>query len=254
MPRDVVLRPEQRGSLAVYPADNLRALGIDVFVTDRFNGTSSSPYDSLNLGDHVGDDVSRVRENRALVARAAGVDPDHFVTVRQVHGVGVLEAAEVSAQSEADALVTDSRDLAIAVLVADCVPIALVDTASRRVAVVHAGWRGLRDGVIGRALERLSARDTHVFVGPSISREKYQVGPEVAQHFVTVEGALLADGPDHSRLDLRLVALHQLVGAGVVDDHVVLSRDVTDGGEVFFSDRAQRPCGRFAIVARWAVA
>jgi YfiH family protein len=254
MPRDVVLRPEQRGSLAVYPADNLRALGVDVFVTDRFNGTSSSPYDSLNLGDHVGDDVSRVRENRALVARAAGVDPDHFVTVRQVHGIGVLEAAAVSAQSEADALVTDSRDLAIAVLVADCVPIALVDTASRRVAVVHAGWRGLRDGVIGRALERLSARDTHVFVGPSISREKYQVGPEVAQHFVTVEGALLADGPDHSRLDLRLVALHQLVGAGVVDDHVVLSRDVTDGGEVFFSDRAQRPCGRFAIVARWAVA
>ncbi|MGB8179486.1 MAG: polyphenol oxidase family protein [Acidimicrobiales bacterium] len=254
MPRDVVLRPEQRGSLTVYPADNLRALGVDVFVTDRFNGTSSSPYDSLNLGDHVGDDVGRVRENRALVARAAGVDPNHFVTVRQVHGVGVLEAAEVSAQSEADALVTDSHDLAIAVLVADCVPIALVDTASRRVAVVHAGWRGLRDGVIGRALERLSARDTHVFVGPSISSEKYQVGPEVAQHFVSVEGALLADGPDHSRLDLRLVALRQLVGAGVVDDQVVLSRDVTDGGEVFYSDRAQRPCGRFSIVARWAVA
>jgi polyphenol oxidase len=253
MPRDVTLRVERRDTLTVHPADNLRALGVDVFVTDRFNGLSVPPYDSLNLGDHVGDDAARVRENRVLVTRAAGVDLDHFVTVRQVHGANVLEGTN-AAGSEGDALVTDSTTIALAILVADCVPLALVDTSSQRIGVVHAGWRGLQAGVISRTLATFDATTTHVFIGPSISKESYQVGPEVAQHFASVEGALVADGGDRSRLDLRAVAVRQLIDAGVGDDHIVVSRDVTDGGGVFYSDRAQRPCGRFAIVARRAVA
>jgi polyphenol oxidase len=253
MPRDVTLRVERRDTLTVYPAENLQALGVDVFVTDRFNGVSASPYDSLNLGDHVGDDAARVQENRLLVARAAGVDLDHFVTVRQVHGANVREA-ENAAAAAADALVTDSPEFALAILVADCVPLALVDTSSQHVGVVHAGWRGLQAEVIARALATFDARTTHVFIGPSISKESYQVGPEVAQYFASVEGALIADGGDRSRLDLRAVALRQLVDAGVGGDRIVVSRDVTDGGGVFYSDRAQRPCGRFAIVARRAVA
>jgi hypothetical protein len=208
----------------------------------------------LNLGDHVGDDENSVRENRALVARAAGVDSDHFITVRQVHGATVLDGALATSASEADALFTDTSDLALAVLVADCVPLALADTTSGRVALVHAGWRGLHAGVIARALESFDVRATHAFVGPSISKERYQVGPEVAQRFMSVEDAVTADGGDRSRLDLRLIATCQLLDAGVDADRIELSRDVTDGGEVFFSDRAQRPCGRFALVARRAVA
>jgi YfiH family protein len=236
--------------LTVYPAENLAELGVDVFVTDRFNGASAGPYDSLNLGDHVGDDDEAVRENRSLVARAAGVDPDQFVTVRQVHGAEVLDAGSVTGASEADALVTVSSELALAILVADCLPLALVDATSRRVALVHAGWRGLSVGVIARALQGFESRSTHAFLGPSISQERYQVGPEVARHFTGFEGALVPDKGDRSRLDIRLVATRQLLDAGVRDEHIVRSRDVTDGGEVFFSDRAQRPCGRFAIVAR----
>jgi hypothetical protein len=240
--------------LTVYPAANLVEIGVDVFVTDRFNGVSAGPYESLNLGDHVGDDEERVRENRALVAHAAGVDADHLVTVRQVHGSTVLDGASVTDVSEGDALVTDSTELALAILVADCVPLALVDASSGRVALVHAGWRGLEVGIIARTLEGFNARATHAFVGPSISKERYQVGPDVARFFTGVEGALTPDGGDRSRLDLRLVATRQLVEAGVADDHIVRSRDVTDGGETFFSDRAQRPCGRFAIVAKRVVA
>jgi YfiH family protein len=254
VPRDLTLVAQQRDTLTVYPAATLAELGVDVFVTDRFNGVSVGPYESLNLGDHVGDDEDHVRENRALVARAAGVDLEHFVTVRQVHGATVLEGASVTNASEGDALVTDSTDLALAILVADCVPLALVDPSSGRVALVHAGWRGLEIGVIARTLDGFNARATHAFVGPSISKERYQVGPEVARYFTNVEGALSADGGDRSRLDLRLVATHQLLDAGVSDDHIERSRVVTDGGEVFFSDRAQRPCGRFALVARRAVA
>jgi YfiH family protein len=254
MPRDVALLAHQRGPLTVYPVATLTELGLDVFVTDRFNGVSKGPYESLNLGDHVGDDEDSVRENRALVARAASVEPERLVTVRQVHGTTVLDGASVTNVSEADALVTETSDLALAILVADCVPIALADTSSGRVALVHAGWRGLQGGVIARALEGFSPSTTHAFIGPSISKERYQVGPEVAQHFASVEGAVSADGGDRSRLDLRLVATHQLRHAGVEDDHIERSLDVTDGGEIFYSDRAQRPCGRFAIVARRAVA
>jgi hypothetical protein len=254
MPREVTLVAQQREALTVYPALTLAELGVDVFVTDRFNGVSAGPYESLNLGDHVGDDENSVRENRALVARAAGVDTDHFVTARQVHGATVLDGAQVTHASEADALFINTPDLALAILVADCVPLALVDTSTGRVAVVHAGWRGLQVGVIARTLEGFDARATHAFVGPSISKERYQVGPEVAQHFTGVEDAVTADGGDRSRLDLRLIATRQLLDAGVDADRIELSRDVTDGGEVFFSDRAQRPCGRFALVARRAVA
>jgi polyphenol oxidase len=254
MPRDVTLSAQQRATLTVCPSDDLAELGVDVFVTDRFNGKSVGPYNSLNLGDHVGDDEEHVRTNRALVARAAGVDDEHFVTVRQVHGANVLDGASVNDVSEADALVTDSSELALAILVADCVPLALVDETSGRVALVHAGWRGLQVGVIARTLEGFDARTTHAFIGPSISKERYQVGPDVARYFTGVEGALTPDGGDRSRLDLRLIATRQLLDAGVADDHIVRSRDVTDGGEIFFSDRAQRPCGRFAIVAKRVVA
>lgn len=250
----VALVAQQRGELTVYAAPNLSVIGVDAFVTDRFGGVSTGPYNSLNLGEHVGDREDHVRENRMRVASAAGVDLERFVTVRQVHADRVLDAAHASRDDEADALVSDDPSLAIAMMVADCVPLVLADDSSGRVAVVHAGWRGLAAGVIARALDALSPVDTRVFIGPSISQEGYQVGPEVAGAFAHIEGALLADGADRSRLDLRLVATRQLLDAGVKEDRIALSRQVTDGGAVFFSDRAQRPCGRFSVVARRAVA
>jgi YfiH family protein len=251
VPSDVVLHAERRGSLTVYPVENARVLGVDAFVTDRFGGVSSPPYDTLNLGDHVGDSLDDMRENRERVATAVGVDVARLVTVKQVHGAHVLEASSVTPSSEADALIDDDGELALAILVADCLPPLLVDASSKRFALVHAGWRGLESGVIARSLSHFNdAATVHAFVGPSISSEAYQVGPEVAEHFTDVEGALSPDGGDRSRLDLRLVATHQLSKAGVRDDFIVRSQQVTDGGEVFFSDRARRPCGRFALVAK----
>jgi len=254
VPSDVVLSAEQRGSLTVYPVESVRAFGVDAFVTDRFGGASSSPYDTLNLGDHVGDRLEDVSENRRRVAIAVGVDVTRLVTVRQVHGADVLDASSVTPSSEADALISDDRDdVALAILVADCVPLLLVDASSNRFALVHAGWRGLRRGVLAEALRHFDdATTVHVFLGPSISRESYQVGPEVAEHFHDVPGALVADGGDRSRLDLRHVATRQLTHSGVRDEFIVRSQQVTDGGEIFFSDRAARPCGRFALVAKWA--
>jgi YfiH family protein len=253
VPAEITLTTEARGVLSVHPIESVLEFGVDAFVTDRFNGVSVGPYDSLNLGDHVGDDDEAVRENWRRVADAIGVSLDDLVTVHQVHGTTVLEAREAGRHRDADAIVSDDSDLALAIVVADCLPLLLVDGSSKSFAVVHAGWRGLAHGVIGRALERFrDTRTVRAFLGPSISLDGYQVGPEVAQYFTAVPSAVVADVGDRSRLDLRRVATTQLLHAGVPVDRVVRSRDVTDGGEVFFSDRAQRPCGRFALVAKRA--
>jgi YfiH family protein len=251
MSNDVTLRAEPRGELTVYPIERARALGVDAFVTDRFGGVSVEPFHSLNLAYHVDDNPGAVSENRRRVAEVIGVEATKLVTVSQTHGTTVLDAARATPSSESDALTYERDDLALVMLVADCLPLLLVDSSSRRFSVVHAGWRGLEAGVIEAAVRQFSHPESvYAFIGPSISMEAYQVGPEVAVHFQHVPDAVWPDGGDRSRLDLRRVATHQLLAAGITEESVEHSTQVTDGGEVFFSDRAHRPCGRFALVAR----
>lgn len=243
------LRAEAVDGVTLHAFGEATPLGFAVMVSDRFGGVSTSSYASLNLGLHVGDDVDAVQQNRERLERAVG---QPLRLARQVHGRTVLAAHDVTSDSEADGLVTDEND-ALAVLVADCVPLALVHPSTQRFAVVHAGWRGLVAGVIAEAVQRVGHPDElHAFMGPSISGDAYQVGPEVAEAFRQIDHAVRPDGGDRSRLDLRRVAEAQLTSLGLVDDHIYVSREVTDGGDTFFSDRAQRPCGRFALIAKRA--
>jgi YfiH family protein len=255
MPSEVTLTPKVHGSLSVYPIEFARHFGVSAFVTDRFGGVSTGAYESLNLGDHVDDDPEHVTENRRRVADAITVDPSRLIIVHQNHGTDVVTANEATPDSAGDIIVDFGDEFAIAVLVADCVPLLLVDENSPTLAVVHAGWRGLESGVIANALRNFEHHaSVHVFIGPCISGEAYQVGPDVANYFTTVEGALTPDGTDRSRLDLRQVAISQLLFNGVTDGHIVVSTQTTDGGETFFSDRATRPCGRFGLVAKRVIA
>jgi YfiH family protein len=255
VPVEVTLTPSRHGVLNVYPVEFARHFGVRAFVTDRSGGVSGAPYDSLNLGDHVGDDPGHVLENRARVADAIGVSPERLIIVNQVHGRDVVNANEASAESSGDVIVDFGDGFAIAVLVADCLPVLLVDEDSPTLAVVHAGWRGLENNVLESALEHFDHHDAvHAFLGPSISSAAYQVGPEVAEHFTTVSGALIPDAGDRSRLDLRVVAVAQLLDLNVADQHITVATQSTDGGATFFSDRAARPCGRFGLVARRVVA
>ncbi len=250
MPVELTLAPERRGALRVVALPHVRDFGVDAFFTTRAGGVSEAPFDSLNLGLHVGDRARHVAINRSRVCEAARVAPERLATLDQVHGATVLEVRDPVA-AQGDGLVTSSRDLAIAVLVADCLPVLLVDETTRRAGVVHAGWRGLHEGVLEAALALFAdPRRVHAVVGPGVSPRVYQVGPEVAAHFAEVSGALSPDVGDRSRLDLRAVALARLRDAGLADAHVAYTHDVTDGGATFFSDRASRPTGRFGLVAR----
>jgi YfiH family protein len=246
------LAARMRGALPLYELDTVREFGVEAFVTGRDGGVSGGPYDSLNLGTHVGDEGYRVAENRRRVAAALQLEVSALVTSSQVHGADVNDVDGWSGRElVGDAIVTTRGDVALCVLVADCVPLLFVDTAGPRFAVAHAGWRGLVAGVIPATLARFEGPgDVRVVIGPHISPRAYQVGPEVAQHFARIEGAVLDDVEDRSRLDLAAIALSQLAQCGVVVADVALCSPATDDGAIFFSDRARRPCGRFGLVAR----
>jgi YfiH family protein len=255
VPVEITLSTETHGELNVYPIEFARHFGVRAFVTGRSGGVSPAPYESLNLGDHVDDDPTSVLENRRRVAEAIGVDTNRLIIINQVHGRDVVNANQAIAASSGDVIIDYGDGFAVAVLVADCLPILLVDEDSPTLAVVHAGWRGLENNVLQSALEGFEHHDAvHAFLGPCISAASYQVGPEVAEHFTTVPGAVTPDTGDRSRLDLRSVAVAQLLALKVTENHITVARQSTDGGATFFSDRAARPCGRFALVARRVVA
>lgn len=249
------LTPKSIGEITVYPIDFARHFGVHAFLTGRDGGVSPAPYESLNLGDHVDDEATNVAENRSRVAAAIGVHESRLIIVNQVHGRNVVNANDATSESSGDVIVDFGDGFAVAILVADCLPILIVDEDSPTLAVAHAGWRGLENNVLESALEHFDHRDAvHVFLGPCISGATYQVGPEVAEHFTNVPGAVTPDAEGKSRLDLRLVAIAQLLALGVAESHITVAQQSTDGGATFYSDRAQRPCGRFALVARRVIA
>ena len=142
-------------------------------LTDRLGGVSAEPYAEFNLARHVGDDAEAVEENRRRLARRIGLPADRVVFMNQVHGsdVVVLDHPDPARPPEADGLVTRTADLALAVLVADCVPVLLADARAGVVGVAHAGRRGLHAG-IGAGRSRRYARSR----GASDSRSGRSVG------------------------------------------------------------------------------
>lgn len=248
-----------------------RSAGADVAVTTRVGGVSVAPYDTLNLGLHVGDDVGDVVVNRERAAGAFGVGLDAMVFARQVHRaaaavVGRDDAgrgarAEDDAVADADVLVTATPGVTLVILVADCVPLALVDPAARVLAVVHAGWRGTAAGVVGAALDAMRAAGgeaarVRAWVGPGVAAERYQVTDEVRDALAgavaptALDGAVARpDGPGHWLVDLAAANRQQLRVHGVADERIA-DCGLTTADDRFFSDRAARPCGRFALLAR----
>jgi polyphenol oxidase len=157
----------------------------------RRGGISSGAFGALNLSLDVGDLPENVAENRRRVARALGVAEDRIYVPRQVHDRGVVvvdgrASAAAIANVSADAVIADAPGLACGVRTADCVPLLIGCVETRRVAAVHAGWRGVVAGVAGAAIEELRARGSRpehllVALGPHISPSAFEVGDEVAR-------------------------------------------------------------------------
>jgi polyphenol oxidase len=199
-----------------------------VAFSTRRGGVSEGPYESLNLGILTDDERGRVETNRERLAAAAGIDFGSIAMGWQVHGPDVKEwdARPHGDLEKVDAHVTARDDLALLVLVADCLPVALSD--GERVAMVHCGWRGLAGGILGRSVERFDGTPAAA-IGPGIGPCCYEVGDEVLYYF----GDRFATG---RMLDLRAIADAGLRAMGVERiEHVDLCTSCRE--DLFFSHR-----------------
>jgi purine-nucleoside/S-methyl-5'-thioadenosine phosphorylase / adenosine deaminase len=277
----------QRAGLPVLTWPAFDPLPVEAMVTTRHGGVSAGGYATLNLSFAVGDEAANVRENRRRAAAALGADPADFVFAAQVHGgrAEVVSAADRGrgtlaagdAVGPADALVTATPGTVLAILVADCVPIILYDPAAHVLACVHAGWRGTVARTARAALAAMCSlgtrpEDVIAGIGPSVAAGSYQVGEEVAgaardafgeeevagaarDAFGRQAQALLrpaaGGGPGQWLFDLPAANRHVLRAAGVPDGQIHVTATPTGPGPgLFFSHRAERPCGRFALAAR----
>lgn len=233
--------------------------------TTRAGGRSAASYESMNLGDHVGDNPFAVGANRALLQKAMNAHP---VFLSQKHGIGVAELQRGTTQgTEADACITREINLACTVLVADCLPVLFTDEQGSFVAAAHAGWRGLAGQVGIGVLESLShyflptglpdrtraLTRTMAWLGPCIGPEAFEVGPEVKAAFEAQDplsaacfrtkgtGKWLADLPALARQRLRAMGVHQIYG-----NDGSLAWCTVYNAQRFFSHRRDGVSGRMA--------
>lgn len=155
---------------------------VRALVTTRAGGVSSGPHASLNLGLRSGDDPAAVAENRARLQRWLPQAPRWLA---QVHGCTVVDADPLTGAPEADASVARLTGTVCAIMVADCLPVLLTDTAGSCVGAAHAGWRGLAGGVIANTVARMPASpaDLMAWIGPGIGPAAFEVGDDVLEAF-----------------------------------------------------------------------
>ncbi|WP_460460761.1 peptidoglycan editing factor PgeF [Angustibacter peucedani] len=189
--------------------------------TDRRGGRSRAPYEGLNLGAHVGDDAVDVAANRADVAGAVGIDPARLVVASQVHGREVVQvdAPFDGPPPEADAMVTTAPGLALAVLVADCVPVLLAAPAEGVVAVAHAGRPGMAVVVVlaaVAAMRDLGVREVVARLAPSVCPRCYEVPLALREEVAAVAPASRSvTWTGTPALDVAAGVLAQLADLGV---------------------------------------
>ncbi|EJN8559335.1 peptidoglycan editing factor PgeF [Vibrio alginolyticus] len=207
---------------------------VKAFASTRIGGFSTGPYQGLNLGTHVGDDLSLVEKNRAWLAQQANM-PNAPIWLNQTHSTIVAQANEPTTQVlDADGVFTSSSHAVCSAMTADCLPVLLTNTQGTQVAAVHAGWRGLANGIVENALALFSG-EVIAWLGPAIGPQAFEVGEDVLQAFVDFDSqANQAFAPrdiDGKWLaDMSVLATQRLNRAGVTQ--------VFDSGLCTYQDKA----------------
>jgi polyphenol oxidase len=246
---------------------------VTAVVSTRHGGVSTGPYGSLNLGGHVGDDPDAVAENRNRLAAALGTDRLTVADQRHTARVAVVTRAlagrghdgvadSAAAFPATDALITDLPGTALAILVADCAPVVFYDPVRRAIGVAHSGRAGTLHGVVPKTVAAMAAEfgsqpdDLLTGIGPAIGAASYEIGAAEAAQVTAAFGSagerlLRPSRPGHALFDLAGAIRGQLGAAGIPAGNVYdLAVDTRMSTDDFFSDRAARPCGRFAAIAR----
>ncbi len=200
--------------------------------TTREGGVSEAKYKSLNLGGHVNDNAVHVAHNRKVLSlnlpsEPVWLDQQHSSTCVDVDLMAISSVPVNNspvgnppldnAPVPADASITSLPDKVLAVQVADCLPVLLAARNGSRVAVIHAGWRGLSDGIIANVVKQMGQGDLVAWLGPAIGPCHYEVGDDVRQRFVAATG--FARAGSKWMMDLYAIAAEQLAAVGVCDQY-----------------------------------
>lgn len=228
---------------------NVRAI-----CSTREGGVSHGHYESLNLGDHVGDNAQFVAENRAIFERAIGARP---VYMKQVHGTsGVVRLDGLTEDGvEGDGCWTTTRRIACTIMVADCLPVLFASDDGSRVGAAHAGWRGLAGGIVESAVKQMGVAPSSLlaWLGPCIGPEAFEVGGDVKSAFEALdanaskhfqpyrEGKWLCDLPALTRARLLGLGVTRVAGNDGSREWCTVFNESR-----FFSHRRDRVSGRFA--------
>lgn len=220
--------------------------------TSRAPGLGTPPYEGFNLGAHVGDDPEAVLRNRLALAARLAVPADHLIHMDQVHGADVLVVhGPGDGGRRGDAMVTTSAELALVVLVADCVPVLLADPETGVCAVAHAGRAGLVAGVVPAVVAAARARGAgalRAVVGPSVCARCYEVPDLLRAEAAAVSPAAYAvSWTGTAAVDIAAGVVDQL---RTLDVPTTWVPGCTREDERYYSHRRGAPTGRFAGVVR----
>jgi polyphenol oxidase len=228
--------------------------GVRAAFTLRTGGVSRPPFDSCNIGVHVGDELSAVGENRRRLREYLEL-PAEPAWLTQVHGsrVADLDAEEAGSLPPADGAVTRTAGRVCAIQVADCMPVLFASADGAAIGAAHAGWRGLAGGVLEAVVRAMRAPPVTLFawLGPAIGQGHFEVGEEVRAAFLDVDpgaaAAFTANPRGRWQCDLFALARRRLAALGV--EQVYGGKWCTyDDARRFFSYRRDSRCGRMAAL------
>ena len=226
--------------------------GVRAAFTLRRGGVSSAPFDSLNLGAHVGDDPEAVRENRRRVCTQLQL-PAEPAWVEQVHGAQVVDLDGSGRLPPADGLIARRAERVCVVQVADCMPVLFAARDGSAVAAAHAGWRGLAAGILEATIGRLGVAPAQLlaWLGPAIGARHFEVGAEVRAALTAQDAgalsAFVANARGRYQCDLALLVRRRLSAAGVAAVYGGTWCTYADSAR-FFSYRRDGRCGRLAAL------
>lgn len=227
-----------------WPAPN----HIQAFSTTRQHGFSTACYESLNLASHVGDDENHVIQNRKKLANSLNLSAEPL-WLNQVHSNEIIAAAEYKTNISADGCYTTTSQQICTIMTADCLPILLTNTAGTFVMALHAGWRGLANGIIEQGIARAEkfGKEILVWLGPAISQPYYEVGPEVksifTQQHLDAQHAFKKSNDDRWLLDIYFIATQKFTRLGI--NNIYHSQFCTyENDKLFFSYRREGKTGR----------
>lgn len=224
---------------------------VKAYTTTRCGGYSQAPYQGLNLALHVGDDPTTVQANRALLRQTLPL-PAEPCWLHQTHSTEIIEAKAINkATCAADAVYTTTPDHVCVVLTADCLPVLFCDQAGKQVAAVHAGWRGLLQGILENTIQSLQTPGETLlaWLGPAIGPHAFEVGDEVYRAFITASpqaaAAFTIARSHHWYADLYQLARQRLIRQGITAIYGG-TRCTFSEAKHFYSYRRDKVTGRMA--------